>query len=134
MNSCPIDEAYGSKQIIDEGVIVVVFEGCLDWQHSTIIWKTIEGIIERGSEQFILDLTDACFIDSSVLSAFLRAYKLLQKKYGENAGTKMIIVTKQGPISRVFEITAFNNWFTMFPDRKRALSALRRVNRHNGEG
>jgi anti-sigma B factor antagonist len=68
-------------------------------------------------DTLVLDLTGVDFIDSSALGTILRAAQQL-----EAAGKRLHIVTPEGPVRRLLEITGTAQRFSVHPTRESALA------------
>jgi anti-sigma B factor antagonist len=66
----------------------------------------------------VLDMTGATFIDSTALGVVIRAADQLIA-----AGKGLYIVSPEGPVSRLLELTNLKQHFSVYSDREEAISA-----------
>jgi anti-sigma B factor antagonist len=79
----------------------------------------LDAAIRDSEGAFIVDLTDLEFLDSSGLSALLRARALLGQT--ERA---MAVVCPPGPVLRLLTVSGVEELFVLFPSRADAATAL----------
>jgi len=66
----------------------------------------------------VLDMSGATFIDSTALGVVIRAADQLI-----GAGKRLFIVSPEGPVNRLFELTNLKHHFSVYSDREDAISA-----------
>jgi anti-sigma B factor antagonist len=79
----------------------------------------LDAAIRASEGAFIVDLSDLDFLDSSGLSALLRARALLGQ-----TDRAMAIVCPVGPVLRLFKLSGVDELFVLFRSREQAAAAL----------
>jgi anti-sigma B factor antagonist len=79
----------------------------------------LDAAIRDSEGAFVVDLTDLEFLDSSGLSALLRARALLGQ-----ADRAMAVICPAGPVLRLFDVSGVAELFVVFPSREDAAAAL----------
>ena len=106
----------------DSGVVVVVLTGEHDVYTAPSLRDRIKSVIAERSS-FIIDLTPATFVDSSVLRVLLEA-----RREAEEAGLGFAVALGDGEapgVRRVLEVTGLMPVFPVLPAREAALDAAR---------
>ena len=75
--------------------------------------------LAAGGTAIVVDLTDATFIDSTMLRVLLNVSKRLRPGGGE-----LLVVCSEHNIRKIFEITLLDRVFTIFDSREAALEHL----------
>jgi anti-sigma B factor antagonist len=78
----------------------------------------------RGATELLIDLTDVSFIDSTTIGILMRTRKRLAP-----IGGRVLLVTSDRNILRLFEITALDRMFEIYSRRTEALDE---INGHSG--
>jgi anti-sigma B factor antagonist len=81
----------------------------------------VQYAIERGSEgvgTVIVDMGDIAFMDSSALSALMRAKETLEKK-----DISLRLAAPSRAVERIFYVTGFVDYFDIYPSREAAISS-----------
>jgi anti-sigma B factor antagonist len=79
----------------------------------------VQYAIERGSEgveAVVVDMSGIAFMDSTALSALMRAKESLEKK-----GISLRLTTPSGAVQRIFAVTGFEDNFDIYPSREAAI-------------
>jgi anti-anti-sigma factor len=101
-----------------DGSHLIVASGELDLA-STSEMSAIFAMSAAGpQESVVLDLMGVDFIDSSALGTILRAAQQL-----ESVGKRLHVVTPDGPVKRLLEITGTAQRFTLHGTREDAFAA-----------
>ena len=79
----------------------------------------IDATISRGATAIVIDLTDVQFVDSTGLSVFLAALRMLRPKDGALA-----LVVTNPTVLRLFEITRTDATFEIVATRDEALARV----------
>ncbi len=97
---------------------IEIFEisGRIDANNANDFEKILVQSIEEGATKMIADLTNLEYISSSGLRVFL----LIAKKIGKNGF--IYLCSLQPQVSQIFNISGFNNIFSIFENREDALS------------
>jgi anti-sigma B factor antagonist len=77
--------------------------------------------IERAAQTngaVVVDMSGVAFMDSTALSALVRAKENLQKQ-----GTSLRLAAPSKAVERIFAVTGFRDYFDIFPSREAALPA-----------
>jgi anti-sigma B factor antagonist len=75
--------------------------------------------IGRGASDLVIDLTEVSFIDSTTVGILMRTRKRLAPVSG-----RVLVVTSDRNILRLFEITALDRMFEIYPRRSEALEEI----------
>ena len=104
----------------DADVAIVTLVGEHDLATSKTLWDELERVV-RAREAVIVDLSEAEFIDSSVLSTLLNADRL--------ACQRGLCVTLQlataRPVERILEVSGLDSRFGIARSRQEAIAAAR---------
>ena len=88
---------------------VIALSGEWDLYNRPELASALITTIDEGERRLVLDLTAATFIDSSILGALIEARKRVRPEGGE-----IVVVADTPEIRRVFEITGFENVFSLY--------------------
>jgi anti-sigma B factor antagonist len=102
----------------DEGCVVTV-SGDADLYAAANVERELVRLVDDGRRSIVVDLTDATFIDSTMLRVLLNVSKRLRPGGGE-----LLVVCSEHNIRKIFEITLLDRVFTMFDTRDAALQHL----------
>jgi anti-sigma B factor antagonist len=106
----------------DDGMIVVVVQGEHDVHSAPFLRARIEAVV-REQKPFVIDLTPATFIDSSILRVLLEARRQAQEN---NLGFAISLGDQQAPgVRRILEVTGLFPVLPVLPARSEALAAAR---------
>lgn len=81
--------------------------------------KTVTRLLEEGKVNFLIDLGQVGFLDSSGLGALVRAMTLSQKEGGQ---TKLLSAGPQ--VRKLLEMTKLDSVFEIYDDRATALATF----------
>jgi len=90
-------------------IVVVELKGQLDAFESTDVRALLTGEIEAGRCRIVIDLSAIEFVDSAGLAALVQA----MKRARENGGDVRIVQPIDPVAYRVFELTKFDQVFTI---------------------
>jgi anti-sigma B factor antagonist len=82
--------------------------------------EELEAAVRDSAGAFVVDLTDASFIDSTGLQLLLRVRGRLGRE-----DRALALVCPHGPVRRVFELAGLSDVFALYPTRDAAAAALR---------
>ena len=68
-------------------------------------------MIAAGASTAVVDLTETTFLDSTILSVLLSTRKELHD------GGRLLLVTDDATVKRVFEIAGVDRFFDFYPSR-----------------
>jgi anti-sigma B factor antagonist len=86
---------------------VIALRGEWDLYNRPELETALRAAEVSGEKLVVMDLSDATFIDSSVLGALVEARKRL-------AGSRIAVVAADPQIRKVFEITGLDGVFTLY--------------------
>ena len=99
----------------DAGCVVSV-SGDADLYAAAGVERELVRLVDEGRGSIVVDLTDATFIDSTMLRVLLTVSKRLRPGGGE-----LLVVCDEHNIRKIFEITLLDRVFTIFDTRDAAL-------------
>jgi anti-sigma B factor antagonist len=102
----------------DAGCVVTV-SGDADLYAAANVERELLRLVDEGRRSIVVDLTDATFIDSTMLRVLLNVSKRLRPGGGE-----LLVVCSEHNIRKIFEITLLDRVFTIFDTREGALEHL----------
>jgi anti-sigma B factor antagonist len=80
----------------------------------------VQSAIERAASSngaVVLDMGGVAFMDSTALSALMRAKELLQEQ-----GISLRLASPSRAVERIFSVTGFQDYFDIFPSREAAIA------------
>jgi anti-sigma B factor antagonist len=101
----------------DAGCVVTV-SGDADLHAAANVERELVSLADGGHRSIVVDLSDATFIDSTMLRVLLNVSKRLRPQ-GE-----LLVVCHEHNIRKIFEITLLDRVFTIFDTRVDALAYL----------
>jgi anti-sigma B factor antagonist len=101
---------------LEDGTIVLSIEGELDLATAPAFEAELLAAVGQGGPRVIVDLTKCEFLDSTTLTALIRANKQL-----DGSGPLALVVPHSHTL-RVFEITHLEQTFTIHPSREAAIN------------
>jgi anti-sigma B factor antagonist len=107
------------EESLDEGKIVMKLGGQLDMFVSPGIAARFHELAEDGTRDVVVDLSDARFIDTTVLETFVAAQHELQDHQHSLA-----VVADRPYTRRTFELTGLNDVLRVSGSRDEALARL----------
>jgi anti-sigma B factor antagonist len=115
----PLGTFDRKEEALDEGKMVMKLGGELDMFVSPGIAARFHELAEDGTRDVVVDLSDARFIDTTVLETFVTAQKELQDH------KHSLAVVADGPYTRrTFELTGLNDVLRVSGSRDEALARL----------
>jgi anti-sigma B factor antagonist len=107
------------EECLDPSRVIVKLDGELDMFVTSSVAGRLHEIAEDGRQDVVVDLSDARYIDSTVLEAFVNAQKELQ------AHAHALAVVAPGPYTqRTFELTGLNDVLRVSGTRDEAFAKL----------
>jgi anti-sigma B factor antagonist len=82
----------------------------------------LDGAMRGSAGAFVVDLGDVTFVDSSAVSALLRARAFLGREERD-----LVVVCPPGASRRIFEVAGITDLFALFDSRDAAAASLRPV-------
>jgi anti-sigma B factor antagonist len=102
----------------DAGCVVTV-SGDADLYAAANVERELTRLADEGSGSIVVDLTEATFIDSTMLRVLLNISKRLRP-----GGGGLLVVCHEHDIRKIFEITLLDRVFRIFDTRDAALAFL----------
>jgi anti-sigma B factor antagonist len=96
---------------------VLPLKGEIDLHVSPSVTASLNEMIEKKPERFVVDLSGVSYIDSAGLAALIEA---MQKV--EGYGGKFMLAGLQETVRSIFEISRLDQVFQIFPDADAALA------------
>jgi anti-sigma B factor antagonist len=97
-----------STRRLTNGTWVVAASGEVDLYTVPELERALASSLTAGATQLVVDLTEASFVDSTVLHVLLRAARQLDGTEGE-----LIVAAPDPNVRRVFGITGFDRLFSI---------------------
>lgn len=101
-----------------DGWTVVTVYGELDVASAPTLRESLIDLVAKGSHLLVLDLEGLDFLDSTGLGAIISALKRARTNGGD-----LRLVCTQSRIRRLFEITALDKAFPLYPSLNDAIRA-----------
>lgn len=101
---------------VEQSGCVVSVSGDADLYAAANVERELVRLVEEGKHSIVVDLSDATFIDSTMLRVLLNISKRLRPGGGE-----LLVVCREHNIRKIFEITLLDRVFTIFDTREAAL-------------
>jgi len=98
---------------------VVTVSGDADLYAAANVERELMRLVQDGKPSIVVDLTDATFIDSTMLRVLLNVSKQLRPGGGE-----LLVVCQEHNIRKIFEITLLDRVFSIFNTREAAVDYL----------
>jgi anti-sigma B factor antagonist len=102
-----------------EDTFVVSLLGEHDLYTTPQVREALRRVIATGARTTVVDLTETTFLDSSILHVLLVARNELPD------GGRLLLVTNDATVKRVFEISGIDRFFDFFPSRHAAEESVR---------
>ena len=112
-------QAFGVEEAELGGAPGVAVRGEVDVSAVPPLVETLDAAIRDSAGAFVIDLSDVEFLDSSGLSALMRARALLGREE-----RPLAIVCPPGPVRRLFEVAVVDDLFHLYGSREEAAAAL----------
>jgi anti-anti-sigma factor len=111
--------AFGIRRAALRGAPGVAIRGEVDVSAVPSLVEALDAAIRDSAGAFVIDLCDVEFLDSSGLSALMRARALLGRE--ERA---LAVVCPPGPVRRLFEVVGVADLLFLYGSREEAAAAL----------
>ena len=112
--------AYGIRsERSGEDIFVVSLAGEHDLYTAPKVQEALRGVIAAGARTTVVDLTETTFLDSTMLHVLLSARNELRD------GGRLLLVTNDETVKRVFEIAGIDRFFDFYPSRRAAEEEVR---------
>jgi anti-sigma B factor antagonist len=110
-----------SRPIGDQAYLIAL-AGDFDLHSGPEFERRVLEALGRGATELLIDLTEVSFIDSTTIGILMRTRKRLAP-----IGGRVLVVTSDRNILRLFEITALDRMFEIY---SRRTDALEEINGH----
>jgi anti-sigma B factor antagonist len=114
-----LEGAELTSAVMDDGTPVVSATGELDMLAAPGLARRLGRAAGKRHPNLVLDLSDATFIDSTILGVILGFARTL-----ENHGSSLVVVADHPHITRVLDVTGLVRVFPVVATREQALAAL----------
>ncbi|HTP97030.1 MAG TPA: anti-sigma factor antagonist [Burkholderiales bacterium] len=104
----------------EQEVTIVEVSGRVDSSNAGALRERLTGIIGGGGSALLVDLQRVDYMTSAGFWSLLAAARLLEANLG-----RLVLCGIKGEVERLFDLTTFSEVFAIYPDRKRALAAIR---------
>jgi len=91
----------------------------LDIDNNYMFTEAIEAEVNHGQTNFVVDLTNLSYIDSSGLGAIFDSFKLVTEKSGN-----IVLLNPSSDVKRVLDITQISKKVKVFSEEADALSSF----------
>ncbi len=109
---------------IGDNAYLLALAGDFDLHACPEFERRVLEALGRGASELLIDLTEVSFIDSTTIGILMRTRKRLAP-----LGGRVLVVTADRNILRLFEITALDRMFEIYSTRREALED---VDEHRG--
>lgn len=100
-------------------VVAVVLRGDVDAAGTPALREQLDGPLAGGRQNFVIDLSEVGFIDSSGLATVVQLFKRVRIGDGD-----VRLCGLQADVLRLFELVRLDRVFGLFPDRAAALASF----------
>ncbi len=87
---------------------------------SNTLYQNIQEDLDKNIVNFIIDLSDVKWINSSGLGILINIYNIVNQK-----GGKIILVSNSEQIAKMLKVTRLNTFLKLFPDLESAKKELK---------
>ena len=103
----------------EDGVLVFDLSGQLDVYNSGDLKDLISGFIQRGFKQFVMNMENLAYMDSSTISVLIQGLQALEEKNG-----KFFLANLTGGPKDAIEMAKLQTVFNVFSDVSSALQGM----------
>ena len=104
---------------IGEHAYLIALAGDFDLHSGPEFERRVLEALGRSATDLLIDLSEVSFIDSTTIGILMRTRKRLAP-----LGGRVLVVTSDRNILRLFEITALDRMFEIYPRRTDALEEI----------
>jgi anti-sigma B factor antagonist len=108
---------------LNEDAYLISLSGAFDLHAAPGFERRVLEALGRGATELVIDLSEVSFIDSTTIGILMRTRKRLAP-----LGGRVLVVTSDRNILRLFEITALDRMFEIY---SRRTDALEEINGHS---
>lgn len=103
----------------EDGVLVFDLSGQLDVYNSGDLKELISAFLRRGYKQFVMNMENLTYMDSSTISVFIQGLQALEEKNG-----KFFLANLTGGPKDAIEMAKMQTIFNVFSDVSSALQGM----------
>ena len=103
----------------EDGVIVFDLSGQLDVYNSGDLKELISAFLQRGFKQFVMNMENLTYMDSSTISVFIQGLQALEEING-----KFFLANLTGSPKDAMEMAKLQTVFNVFSDVSTALQGM----------
>jgi anti-sigma B factor antagonist len=122
--AAPTSEFVREARPIGEHAYLISLAGDFDLHSGPEFERRVLEALGRSATDLLIDLSEVSFIDSTTIGILMRTRKRLAP-----LGGRVLVVTSDRNILRLFEITALDRMFEIYSSRT---DALEEINGHAG--
>jgi anti-sigma B factor antagonist len=111
--------AFGIEDAELGGAPGVAIHGEVDLSAVPLLVEALDAAVRESAGAFVIDLCDVEFLDSSGLSALMRARAMLGREE-----RPLAVVCPPGPLRRLFNVAGVADLFSLYASREEAAAAL----------
>jgi anti-sigma B factor antagonist len=100
-----------------EDYSIISVRGEIDLHTAPKFETVMERVAGDGFQTVVVDMSSVSFMDSTGLSALMRA-----RDYLEERDVSFRLVSPSHAVDRIFSVTGFQDYFEIFPSREDAIS------------
>jgi anti-anti-sigma factor len=113
-------DASGFSAPLEAAFMIIHVKGELDSNTSGELDNTLKQLLDKGSRQFILELSEMDYVSSVGLRVFLAHLKKLKSDQG-----RMVLAGLNAEVQEIFDMAGFSSLFEITSDLEAARSVLR---------
>ena len=100
-------------------IVILAVHGKLDAATSPLFEERVRPMLDQGDRNFLLDFAHLDYISSAALRSLLG----LARK-ATNAGGKVVLLSLQGPIRDIFDMSGFTQIFPIYSSQEEAIRSF----------
>jgi anti-sigma B factor antagonist len=121
----PIDLTLATSDLGD-GMAMLSVRGEVDLATAPRLKQVLNGLVDDGALDVLVDLSETTFIDSTTLGVLMTQARRLRAADGD-----LVIVCRDRNVRRIFEITLLDRLFEIVDTREEGIAFLRAVPDHS---
>lgn len=102
-----------------DAMVVVTVDGEIDASNVAELQACLDDLLVQGDHNFVIDLAEVAFMDSSGLATLVHLFKRVRLGEGD-----VRLCGLQPQVRRVFELVRLNRVFETFPSRELAVASF----------
>jgi len=107
------------ETLVSGDVTVVAVSGDIDATTVADLHAVFNDLVDRGAQNYVIDLSRVTFMDSSGLAALAKLYKQVRIGHGD-----VRLCSLPPEMRRIIELTRFDRVFAIFDDRDAAIASF----------